>query len=137
MLWGHYAEKHKGVCVGFDVPTKHLRQVSYVTSRFPWPEQLSQGFMEQVLFSKFVHWSYEDEYRAWASLDEVDDGQYYVNFSESLRLKQVLVGCESSLTRAEIVDALGDTGKDVESFKVRAAFRSFRIVRNEKAAMWA
>ena len=136
VLWGHYARKHQGICLGFDVPMKHLRQVSYVTSRFPWPDALSLSFMEQVLFSKFVHWSYEDEYRAWAALNEAEDGHYYCKFSPELELKQVLVGAESRTTRAEVANALGDIAGKVETFKVRAAFRSFRVVRNKNEALW-
>ena len=132
VLWGHYARKHQGLCLGFEMSRKHLRQVSYVSSRFEWPDELSLSFTEQVLFSKFVHWSYEDEYRAWIALDpnEIEDGHYYFPFSEDMQLRQVLVGAESTLTRADISQALGAAPGDVEVFKVRAAFRSFSVVRN-------
>lgn len=137
VLWGHYAAKHTGLCLGFDVPIKHLKQVNYVTSRFPWPDELNLGFMEQVLLSKFVHWSYEDEYRTWASLDKPDtDGHYYCDFSPSLTLKQVLVGAYSTLTRAQILQALGVLTENIEIFKTRPAFRSFRVVRNKDESMW-
>jgi hypothetical protein len=138
VLWGHYARKHQGICLGFDMPTKHLRQVNYVTSRFSWPDELSLSFIEQVMFSKFVHWSYEDEYRAWISLDhnEAEDGHYYFPFCQDMQLKQVLVGAESTLTRANISMALGAAAEDVEVFKVRAAFRSFRVVRNRNERLW-
>jgi hypothetical protein len=57
-------------------------------------------------------------------------------FYDSL-LKQVLVGAESQVTRSQVSDALGDHhGKNVEVFKVRAAFRSFQIVRNKNEKLW-
>jgi hypothetical protein len=137
VLWGHYAQKHTGLCLGFDIPTNHLRHVNYVTSRFPWPDELNQAFMEQVLFSMFVHWSYEDEYRAWASLRESEsDGHYYCPFSSSLTLRQVLVGAESSITREELRQALRNFADNVETFKTRPAFRSFRVVRNKDDSKW-
>jgi hypothetical protein len=136
VLWGHYAKKHQGLCLGFEMPSKLLTQVNYVTSRFNWPDELTLAFVEKTLVSKFVHWSYEDEYRAWAGLDEIDDGHYYMNFSAELDLKQVLVGAESLVTRAQIRDALGDLANGVEAFKVRAAFKSFRIVRNKNEKLW-
>jgi hypothetical protein len=138
VLWGHYAKKHQGLCLGFDMPAKHLRKVSYVTSRLEWPEELSLSFMEQVLYSKFVHWSYEDEYRAWIALDpkEEDEGHFYFPFSDDMKLRQVLVGIESALTRADIQQALSESNSDVEVFKVRAAFRSFRVVRNRNERLW-
>jgi hypothetical protein len=136
VLWGHYAERHKGVCLGFDLPSNLLTQVRYVTSRFPWPDAPSYEFMQQILLAKFVHWSYEDEYRAWVSLEEADGEHYYYPFSETLQLKRVLVGSESTFTRREITEALGDLQKTVETFKVRPAFRSFRVVRNQNESLW-
>jgi len=29
LMWGHYAEKHAGMCLGFDVPDKLLAPVIY------------------------------------------------------------------------------------------------------------
>lgn len=136
VLWGHYAQRHQGLCLGFELPSEALTQVRYVTSRFPWPDKLSPSFLEQILVTKFVHWSYEDEYRAWVSLEELDGDHYYYPFSQSLQLRQVLVGYESSLSRAEVTEALGVLDPKVEKFKVRPAFRSFRVVRNRKETLW-
>lgn len=137
VLWSHYADKHRGLSLGFDVPVEKIRHVAYVDSRLPWPDKLSEEFTKQLLFTKFAHWSYEDEYRAWASLEEKVVDEYYANFSEQLVLKQLLVGAESKITRAEIDDILGDIKGAVEVFKVRAAFSSFRIVRNKDELLWA
>lgn len=112
-------------------------QVSYVNSRFAWPDTIDEAFMQRLLFTKFLHWSYEDEYRAYVSLDTPVDGMYYMDFSKDLVLKQVLVGSESSVTRDQISQALGDWASNVEAFKVRPAFRSFRMVRNRDETLWA
>ncbi len=45
-----------------------------------------------ILFTKFDHWAYEDEIRTCAQLDEQEDGLYYRDFDESLRLVQVIAG---------------------------------------------
>jgi hypothetical protein len=135
ILWSHYADRHKGLCLGFDMPAG-LEQVRYVVSRFPWPAELSQRFMEQVVMTKFVHWSYEDEYRAWVNLNDEEEGHYYFPFSPELTLKEVIVGSQSTLTRAEISEALGDLGTGVEAFKVCPAFTSFRMIRNPDENLW-
>jgi hypothetical protein len=70
------------------------------------------------------------------SLEELDGDHYYYPFSQSLQLRQVLVGYESSLSRAEVTEALGVLDPKVEKFKVRPAFRSFRVVRNRKETLW-
>jgi hypothetical protein len=137
VLWSHYADRHHGLCLGFDIPVGGIRQVSYVNSRIPWPAVVDQFFVEQLLYTKFVHWSYEDEYRAWVSLDAPIDGHYYADFSDCLKLKQVLVGAASSVTRAQVSAALGDLENQIEAFKVRPAFRTFRVVRNKDESLWS
>ena len=142
--WGHYGDRHKGICLGFEVNDMHLRQVSYVQSRpawptisEPWPIELKKQLIDQLLYTKFAHWSYEDEYRLFTSKESQDsDGNYYVGFSDSLRLRKVLVGACSAVTRAEINSALGDLVSHVEAFKVRLAFKNFRIVRQRKSSEW-
>lgn len=108
-----------------------------MNTRFQWPPELDEPFVKRLLFTKFAHWSYEDEYRAYVSLDQPENGLYYADFSNALTLRQVIVGPESSVTRLQIEDALGNLKSSVEVFKARAAFKSFRIVRNKNVRMWA
>jgi hypothetical protein len=136
VLWGHYADKHRGMCLGFDVPSDLLRQVCYVNSRLVWQKIVDEAFVQRLLFTKFVHWSYEDEYRMFLSFDTVIDGFHYAEFSEKLKLRQVIVGAEADIKRAEVASALGDLATCVEVFKARAAFRSFRIVQNKDGTLW-
>jgi len=32
VLWGHYADKHRGICLGFDMPEDLPTKVDYVTT---------------------------------------------------------------------------------------------------------
>jgi hypothetical protein len=137
VLWGHYADKHRGMCFGFDIPDDLAEQVSYVNSRFRWPIALDEHFVKRLLFTKFAHWSYEDEYRVYVSLENEENGLYFAEFSEKLTLKQVIVGSESTVSRSQLTDALGELRSGVEVFKARAAFKSFRVVENEKPSLWA
>ncbi|AUZ56598.1 DUF2971 domain-containing protein [Stenotrophomonas acidaminiphila] len=142
--WAHYADRHKGVCLGFEVDDSHLHQVNYVQSRpawpatpQPWPTSVKQQIIDQLLYTKFSHWSYEDEYRLFISKTSPDpDGNFYANFSDDLKLQKILVGACSTLTRSDLNSALGSLVNDVESFKVRLAFRDFRIVKQRKASEW-
>lgn len=137
LLWGHYADKHKGICLGFDVPNAHLSEIKYIRDRPPIPEVIDEPFMKKLLLSKFEHWQYEEEYRVYVSLTDEIDGHYYANFSDTLKLKQVIVGDQSRITRAQVTEALGDSAKYVEAFKARAAFRSFEVVPQKDPALWA
>lgn len=136
LLWGHYADKHKGVCLGFEVPDDHLAEVEYVSERLPMPAEIDEPFMKKLLLTKFDHWRYEEEYRAYVSITDEIDGYYYANFSDSLKLKQVIVGDQSRITRAQISEALGELAMGVEAFKARAAFKSFEVVQQNNPALW-
>ncbi|MBK8163989.1 MAG: DUF2971 domain-containing protein [Gammaproteobacteria bacterium] len=137
MLWAHYGEKHRGICLGFDVADEKLEHVSYLNSRFPKPSNVHSGsFMRKLLYTKFAHWSYEDEYRLYVQLVDQEDGLYFVPFSDELKLRQVIVGCESTESRADISNALGADSHLVEAFKARPAFRSFKITRQKDDRRW-
>jgi len=137
ILWSHYADKHKGICLGFEVSRSVLEKVDYVDCRFLRPDILDEAFMKRLLFTKFAHWHYEQEHRVYVQLDEEVDGLHYAKFSEELSLKRVIVGDQSKVSRAQISQVLGSLSKDVEVFKARAGFRSFDVVRNKNEAMWA
>ena len=135
--WSHYADHHRGMCLGFDVPGDLLTKVKYVHKRLPVNGIINEKRMLDFLTTKFIHWSYEEEYRAFISLKDKEDGIYYVDFSENLRLRQVIVGCQSDVTRADIDSLIKEINSDIEVFKTRPAFRSFKIVRNKNERLWA
>ncbi|WP_172668655.1 DUF2971 domain-containing protein [Pseudomonas fluorescens] len=142
--WAHYADKHKGVCLGFDVTISRCSPVDYVQERLDLRVLAASGEvpMSQVLMTlwktKFSHWSYEDEVRLMLPLNEfpVDGGYHFHPMGDSLKLRQVIVGCESFFTRAQVQDALGEQSSDVEVFKVRPAFKTFKMVRNRNKSLW-
>ncbi len=92
--------------------------------------------MKKLLLTKFKHWEYEQEYRAYLGLTDETNGSYFADFSENLSLKCVIVGTQSEITRAQISQALGSLSKNVEVFKARAGFKSFEVERNENESMW-
>jgi hypothetical protein len=38
VIWAHYSDKHKGICLGFEVPDALIERVDYVPERLPFPE---------------------------------------------------------------------------------------------------
>lgn len=136
LMWGHYADKHQGLCLGFDVGDDFIKGVDYVGSRLPWPEGSIHDFVKKLLFFKFSQWRYEEEYRLYCKLNEKDGDFYFANFSSEMKLVQVIVGANSNVSRSQVVDELGDLSGEVEVFKARAAFKSFRIVRNRNESSW-
>jgi hypothetical protein len=49
--WAHYADRHKGICLGFDVSgsDKKFGRVHYVGTRFPFPQSPDVAFAWRLL----------------------------------------------------------------------------------------
>ena len=142
--WAHYAEQHKGGCLGFDVQSSLCSSVEYVQERlylraFAGQDEMDLPKLLAALWrTKFSHWSYEEEVRLMLMLDKFSpEGDFYFHPMDGrLRLRQVIVGCESKFSRSQVYDALGAECDDVEVFKVRPAFKTFKIVRNRNSQLW-
>lgn len=146
--WSHYAESHRGICLGFDIaPAAGVRKVRYVRSRIkpnlramkaPGPE--AQAHMLDLLTLKFQHWQYEQEHRLFVRLDdkEEESGLYFYDFGTSaeVKLKQVIVGAQSEVSSEQVSEALGDLAPKVGAGKARLAFRSFEVVRQRNQDLW-
>lgn len=136
--WAHYANRHKGLCLGFDVPVQFLTPVRYVSERvnfhlnYPLSEVEIDARIEEFLVTKYDHWSYEEEVRLFGGLGipDQDSGLYFKSFGSDVKLVEVYVGSASSITKAELADALGELVSNVKCFKVRPAFNSFNMVRD-------
>jgi len=137
--WTHYAEQHSGIAMGFDVPDELLSKIHYVTERLPAIAPVDSATMKRCLTTKFAHWSYEEEYRRFIRLAFAtrENGFYFLPFSDDLRLKEVIVGPKSRLSRLEVIDALGELAPEVTVFKSRPAYKTFRVVKNQNAKLWA
>ena len=93
---------------------------------------------ERILFTKYAHWRYEAEVRLIKPLEAQDTttNLYFAEFSDDLRLRQVIVGERSVVSRTKLRDALGDLSSSVEAFKARLAFGAFRVVRQNDRSRW-
>lgn len=143
LLWSHYADKHRGICLGFDIPDGTVEPVTYAKNRLEvnvnrlqvLSEEELQKLMKKLLFTKYSGWKYEDEIRVYASLDEKDasTGFYYVEFGENLKLKEIIAGpvC-SDESKRKIKEVVESYAESLECIQARLAFRSFKVVRNKR-----
>lgn len=139
--WAHYADRNRGLCLGFDVRSDLLVDIQYVPERvseasFPTSQVFTESWMHRVLSTKFSQWEYEDEARIFSKLESKSGDLYFKEFNDDMVLKEVQVGFNSLVTRSQLSDALGDFSENVNCFKVRPAFGSFRMVRNENESLW-
>lgn len=109
VMWAHYGDNHKGICMEFDIPNTYLLKVEYKKepaivngNDIDW----SSKFVEATK-TKFEHWSYEEECRIPVKLDSHEilrrDGLFFIPFSNKLVLKRVFLGlrCELSVTEKQ------------------------------------
>lgn len=143
-MWAHYADKHRGICLGFNVaddgPDPLLGQVTYNPDRLRFAlsntEELygiDSEFIKAVLYTKSHEWAYEREWRALADLKIRDavTGLYYVDFGPQLELREVIVGARSDVSVGQIAKLARGNDAPVLVLKARAAFQEFAIVRNK------
>lgn len=144
VLWSHYADRHRGVCLGFEVPDSLLTRVAYGGRRLLHdlealePKDLNEELMAALACTKYAHWRYEREFRAFVGLEDRDTetGLYFADFSDNLRPTHVIAGALSSVGRTEIDEAIGGLVPRPIVFKARLAFRSYRVVRNRNESLW-
>ncbi len=145
VVWAHYSDKHRGLCLGFEVPKitgdpekDECDRVSYVKTprKFPnnfadLPEAKRFAIAHKILFTKFTHWAYESEIRFWAPLQNKDDELNYMDFNKKLRLVEVIVGAKCSLKKSTIMRVLGDLSGSVTVIKATAAYHRFQMVKGQ------
>lgn len=134
--WAHYGDRHRGLCLGFDVPRKCMEKVDYVPNRLKHQGTLDENAVMTLLRTKHEHWQYEEEYRAFVPLEEEIDGAYYTTFSATLELKEVIVGSNSPVTRQQLNNAVGSASDVVSMFKARPAFKRFEMTKQNKDSLW-
>lgn len=143
LLWGHYAEKHTGMALGFEVPSSLLAEVIYRKTPLQIPidkktgiPDLSDKLTNQLLRTKFHDWKYEDEMRIFVQLDHetTESGLYFYNFSSDFQLREVILGPRCDLPIASIRAIIDSFSPAVTVVKSRIAFSSFRVVENRTAS---
>ncbi len=143
VLWSHYADKHKGMCLGFDISNELLLPIKYSQSRISVDlvtlqnsGGITQKFMLRLMGTKFSGWSYENEVRVSSELKErdPDTGLLFVQFSDDLILRKVIAGPLCDVRETEIRDALGADHSHIKPKKARLAFQKFNVVENKKGS---
>lgn len=133
VMWGHYADKHKGICLGFEIMNTILEKVKYIK------ERLAKGsgsdcnldeFKNLVFFIKSCGWKYENE---WRCLIEFKDckidgsGNYFYPFGDHLTLKEIIVGASSELSVDDVANTINGEFSNVIIRKASLSTIKFEI----------
>jgi len=132
LMWTHYADRHRGIALGFDVDQQVMKHVSYIENR-PVPNKIDIEVAHTLLSTKYAGWSYEREARIYTSLEDRDSatGLYFCDFGEQLVLREVIAGPRCEISKQDLRNATGPTTK-VKFTKARLAFNTFRVVTDQR-----
>jgi hypothetical protein len=139
LLWSHYAESHRGVALGFDVPSELLTDVRYkagmeklnVDNKTTAQEEID-SFLRELRYTKFSDWRYEDEMRQFFELKTLarQSHLYFVPFSESLVLREVILGVRCDLSIESMKKLVAKASENVHVSKARIAYSKFGITKD-------
>jgi hypothetical protein len=136
LMWSHYGDQHRGVCLGYSVPeaaAKNVYEVDYDGSRLisagrvkamlEGDDEAREEVDAGVLLRKAPDWRYEKEWRMLGDRGPADS---------PLELEEVCFGarCLPSVRHA-IVRALDGRDKAVKFFQVHEVVGSFALARRE------
>ena len=137
LLWGHYADKHTGIALGFDVSDDLLIDVRYTSFRprveFDEANRVlvkGHNVVDKLIRTKFVDWKYEDESRIYVQLDHTvtELEHHFFNFSSDLILREVVLGMNCKVSIAEIRKLTDTNLNQIRIKKAGMALRKFRII---------
>jgi len=135
VIWSHYGDQHRGICLGFDIADNMTTPIEYAAHREPFPDistlegQEKLDAVDRMLYTKWEDWHYEDEVRAsvrWDS-ETAENGLFFVDWGEFLRLAEVVVGMRSPTCKREIEQALMGYDHPVTFIRARASRASFDV----------
>lgn len=139
LLWGHYADKHKGICLQFRCASDEWEQIIYRIERPTLKTfgkasvaDLSKKDLRLLSKMKFHEWEYEKEYRKFVPLENPDlvTGLYFHNFSLRMKLKRVILGSKCDVPVETIHRLCAHVGPDVQLIKSKPANLSFRVIKD-------
>jgi hypothetical protein len=90
--------------------------------------------MQNLLFTKFVDWRYEREWGIYTRLEDRDPKTrlFFADFSDDVMLQEVIAGPLCEVTKAAIERAVRKYDQRVRLIKSRLAFKTFRIVKDQR-----
>ncbi|QKW96816.1 MULTISPECIES: DUF2971 domain-containing protein [unclassified Agrobacterium] len=137
LLWGHYADKHKGICLQFRCAADDWERIDYRKERPTLStfekdslSKLSSEDLRRLSKMKFDQWQYEKEYRKFVPLENPDlvTGFYFHNFSSRMMLKKVILGSRCDVQVETIHRLCRHVGEKVKLIKSSPANFSFRVI---------
>jgi hypothetical protein len=127
LMWSHYANQHKGFCLGFDTMNKFFRKAIQVKYKqdVPIVDIFSRDKYQAVdeLLTKATDWKYEYEWR----IVDCQNGPGIYDYPPEA-LKQVILGCKiNDNQKVEILELCKNKKPKPEIFQAKMSDRKFTV----------
>lgn len=135
VMWSHYAERHKGLALGFEYPSGELiYEVAYQKNRSRLDIKCLEAATDdytrmRILATSFTmkaeSWFYEGECRQFIDLKGCrPDGVFYFQTLPEPYLREVVIGSESNVQVSDICMTLKEVNYELGAIHVRKLRRS-------------
>lgn len=151
LMWSHYAEKHCGIALKFNLPEKWFTRIVYSTeaprvmpqSREEKGKSGMKYLAEYIRRTKSIDWAYEREQRIIVDYEhpqpgltikkDEKDGYYYLYFSANA-LKAIFIGYKCELGKECLDNKLNENElSHVETWKMEISRNGFELTVNQKS----
>lgn len=149
LMWSHYTNSHKGLCIGFDAKAQffsHCREkedkdkifmpVTYRDERIKVPIEKGVSIANQVIFSKSKDWEYEEEERLIVLLKHASKvipfkpyDIYLYKVSHSL-IKEVILGINFQKDKIELIKSFCLT-QNIDLFRSKISETKYDMEREK------
>jgi hypothetical protein len=136
LLWGHYADSHQGVALGFDYA---MTPGNPVKIRYEPRPTIDRGetanknllleVLQETLDIKYVNWNYEEEYRVYPRLNETTpiNTDYFLPIPYD-SLKQVILGYNCKLEEDYVRKILQQSGLEATVTRARLCHEEYKVL---------
>lgn len=135
IMWSHYADRHRGVCLGCDIPDDAVFDVRYADARVRFTRELlthpdPEEWMKRYLGTKHAAWAYEQEVRVICGLDSetAEDGLFFYEFDDRITLREVILGVRCPLPKARVERLTEQRGASVAVRTTTLSHSAFAVL---------
>lgn len=151
-MWSHYAERHTGVCIGFDSSApifktqiehgvRPVGKVRYLRERVPVDYATCEDLPPDLFFRKSIDWQYECEWRSVARFPalkkfsfrkegSVNGFPIYLLHIDQRHVREICLGALASKEIERLVLEFA-VGKSVRVFKANLSLTRYEMDRAE------
>jgi Protein of unknown function (DUF2971) len=145
LLWGHYADKHKGIALEFEIPTSSVQEIRYEKDRasidlnalMKSANNAAKIEMLKMYTTKYNLWSYEEEARIQFTKHQlIRKGDFdFINLGGEVKITGLVLGPLNNITKNNIQEFV-PPGQEFTVTTTRIAFKSFNVVHQKQKALY-